>query len=137
MSFEFLSIAAIFLSLGTLVLVFGLDRRNREIADRRFGDLSRQTLLLHNKRSARVLCAVLCWLHPKAWPGIDFVIDCDSPDRRPRIREWRLKTPPLSEDDIEQAMDALQEALRDEMIRRPASGGLGAAAADAPSPLGG
>jgi hypothetical protein len=53
MILEFLSIAAIFVSFGTLLLMLGLDWQNREIADRRFGDPSRQTLLLHNKRSAR------------------------------------------------------------------------------------
>jgi hypothetical protein len=48
MRFEVLSIAAIFVSFGTLLLVFGLDRRS---VHRRFGDLSRQSMLPHNKRS--------------------------------------------------------------------------------------
>jgi hypothetical protein len=117
MSVSVLSVSAIFVSLGTLLLVFGLDRRSRAFAEERFSDLSRQTMLLHNSHSARVLCAVICWLYPQARPGIDFVIDCEARDSWPRIREWRLKTPRPSADDIEGAVAALQEALRDEMTR--------------------
>jgi hypothetical protein len=132
MSVSVLSVSAIFVSLGTLWLVFGLDRRSRAIAEERFSDLSRRTMLLHNNHSARVLCAVICWLYPKARPGIDFVIDCEARDRWPRIREWRLKTPRPSEDDIKRAMSAFQEALRDEMTQGKTGRGIGAAA-DAPS----
>jgi hypothetical protein len=125
-----LSVSAVFLSLGTLLLVFGLDRWSRAIAEQRLSDFSRQTPLLHNNRSARVLCAVICWLNPKTRPRIDFVIDCEAWDRWPLIREWRLKTPRPSENDIERAMTALQEALRDEMTQGTTGREIAAAAAN-------
>jgi hypothetical protein len=64
---------------GTLSLVFALDCRSQAMPDKRFSDLSRETLLMCNGMSAEVLCTGTTRRPlPEARPGTDFVIDCDS-----------------------------------------------------------
>jgi hypothetical protein len=111
MIFDALSVAAILVSVVILVLMFWITRRSRQQLETRMGELSRQSLLVQQERTARDLCAAIYRLYPAARPGLDYVIDCEAHGKRAYIKEWRLSSRKPTQAEIDKAVAALSTEL--------------------------
>jgi hypothetical protein len=112
MIFDALSVAAILVSVSMLILMFWFTRRNRQQLETRLGEISRQSLLLQQERTARDLCAAIYRLYPTARPGLDYVIDCEAHGKRAYIKEWRLTARKPTQAEIDKAIEALSAELK-------------------------
>ncbi|HHC72096.1 MAG TPA: hypothetical protein ENK54_04295 [Thiotrichales bacterium] len=104
MTFDLLSVSALVISVVVLFVVFAAMRRQEEETEHKLRCLAAHSLLMSGNGKMRRIAIGIHEIYPELCPGVDYTLEA-TPEGEVRIKEWLVKAPQPSSEEIERAAE--------------------------------